>query len=279
MPSLGPWAACPSATAGPVEVFLPALSVRARARDREHQPRVVTVPDPRAGSGMTEVAIIDVDANGYRLRLIDHPAAFDRDGMYGPPGGGDFPDNAWRYGLFCRAALETLRTEPERPVDILHLHDWHSGPAAIQRDAWLADDPVLGRAAIVITLHNLAYHGWTPREQLDQLGLAPGGGVLPADADGIDLIREGIVRAEVANTVSPGFRPGGTDAGGSASGWRTRSPPRATDSSGSSTGSTPPSGIRRPTRRSPRPYSADDLSGKRGLPGGPARAGWLRPGR
>ena len=44
-----------------------------------------------------------------------------------------------------------------------------------------------------------------PREQLPQLGLVPGGGVIPADADGVDLLREGIVRAEVANTVSPGF--------------------------------------------------------------------------
>src|SRR5438132_1545988 len=79
------------------------------------------------------------------------------------------------------------------------------GPAAIARDAWYDDDTILGRAAIVMTLHNLAYHGWTARDSLGQLGLAPGGGVVPAAADGIDLLREGIVRAEMANTVSPGF--------------------------------------------------------------------------
>ena len=194
----------PGATSGPVEVFLPpyrSVPVPAEVAGS----RQVRVPDPLAPDGVTELTVVDVAADGYRLRLVDHPPAFDRDGMYGPPTGGDFADNAWRYGLFCRAALETLRTEPERPVDVLHLHDWHSGPAAIQRDAWLGDDPVIGRAAIVITLHNLAYHGWTGREQLGQLGLVPGGGVLPADADGVDLIREGIVRAEIANTVSPGF--------------------------------------------------------------------------
>ena len=194
----------PGATSGEVEVFLPRYrSVPVPATIAGS--RIVRVPDPRAQEGMTELTIVDVAANGYLLRLVDHPPAFDRDGMYGPPAGGDFPDNPWRYGLFCRAALETLRTEPERPVDILHLHDWHAGPAAIQRDAWLADDPILGRAAIVITLHNLAYHGWTGREDLPQLGLVPGGGVLAADADGIDLLREGIVRSQVANTVSPGF--------------------------------------------------------------------------
>lgn len=202
----------PGATAGPVEVFLPryrSVPVPEAIAGR----RTVRVPDPLAADGIAEISIVDVNADGYRLRLVDHPAAFDRDGMYGPPGA-DFADNAWRYGLFCRAALETLRTEPEAPVDILHIHDWHSAPAAIQRDAWLADDPVLGRAAIVMTLHNLAYHGWTGRDQLGQLGLVPGGGVLPADADGVDLIREGIVRAQVVNTVSPGFaREALTEAG------------------------------------------------------------------
>ncbi|HEX2756023.1 MAG TPA: glycogen/starch synthase [Candidatus Limnocylindrales bacterium] len=194
----------PGATDGDVEVFLPryrSVPVPAAVAGS----RVVRVPDPQAPDGVTEMTIVDVAANGYRLRLVDHPPAFGRDGMYGPAAGGDFTDNAWRYGLFCRAALETLRSEPERPVDILHLHDWHSGPAAIQRDAWAADDPILGRAAIVMTVHNLAYHGWTGRGDLGQLGLVPGGGVLPVDADGVDLIREGIVRAEIANTVSPGF--------------------------------------------------------------------------
>jgi starch synthase len=194
----------PGATDGEVEVFLPRYrSVPVPAETAGS--RRIRVPDPLAPDGTTELGIVDVAANGYRLRLVDHPPAFDRDGMYGPSTGGDFADNPWRYGLFCRAALETLRTEPDRPVDVLHLHDWHSGPAAIQRDAWLADDPVLGRAAIVMTLHNLAYHGWTGRDELGQLGLVPGGGVLPAGADGVDLIREGIVRAQMVNTVSPGF--------------------------------------------------------------------------
>ncbi len=194
----------PGATDGEVEVFLPRYrSVPVPSQTAGS--RTVRVPDPLATDGVTELRIIEVAADGYRLRLVDHPPAYDRDGLYGPPGGADFGDNPWRFGLLGRAALETLRTEPDRPVDILHLHDWHAGPAAIQRDAWLADDPVIGPAAIVMTLHNLAYHGWTPREQLRQLGLVPGGGVIAADADGVDLIREGIVRAEVANTVSPWY--------------------------------------------------------------------------
>jgi starch synthase len=201
-----------------VDVFLPryrSVPVPGPIAGTVSRPHVVRVPDPLGPDGTTDVSIVDVAADGYRLRLVDHPAAFDRDGMYGPPGGDDFPDNPWRFGLFCRSALETLRSERERPVDILHLHDWHSGPAAIQRDAWFADDPVIGRAAIVVTLHNLAYHGWTGRDELHQLGLVPGGGVVAEDAEGVDLLREAIIRAEVANTVSPGFaRESLTPAGG-----------------------------------------------------------------
>ncbi|HEY7970489.1 MAG TPA: glycogen/starch synthase [Candidatus Limnocylindrales bacterium] len=203
----------PAAVDGPVDVFLPRYRSVA-VPDGTPPGRPLRIPDPLAPDGATDLRIVDVEANGYRLRLVDHPAAFDRDGMYGPPGG-DFADNAWRFGILGRAALETLRSEGTRPVDVIHLHDWHGGPAAIQRDAWLADDPVVGRAAIVTTLHNLAYHGWTDRSRLRQLGLVPGGGIVPADAHGVDLIREAIVRAEVANTVSPGFaREALTPAGG-----------------------------------------------------------------
>jgi starch synthase len=194
----------PAATDGPVDVFLPRY--RAVPVPQETGPgRTLRVPDPATLDGATEVTIRDVAANGYRLRLVDAPEAFDRDGFYGPPGGGDFADNARRFGLLCRAALEVLRLEADRPVDIIHLHDWHSCPAALYRERPFGDDPVLGQAAVVLTLHNLAYHGWTPAEDLPQLGLAPGDGIVPRGADGLDLLAAGIERAEMANTVSPGY--------------------------------------------------------------------------
>jgi len=186
----------------PLDVFLP------RYRGIPEPTRVertisLRVPDPRAPTGNTTVQVVDVAADGYRLRLIDHPAAFDRAGYYGDDAG-DYADNAWRFGLFCRAALEALRADG-RPVDVLHLHDWHTGPAAIFRDARYADDPVIRGAAILMTLHNLAYHGWTPLGALGQLGLRPGDGVVPRGADGLDLLLSGIERADLVNTVSPGF--------------------------------------------------------------------------
>ena len=66
---------------------------------------------------------------------------------------------------------------------------------------------MIGPAAITLTLHNLAYHGWTPRGRVADLGL--GANPPAGDAWGIDLLREGIVRAEMVNTVSPDVRPRG----------------------------------------------------------------------
>lgn len=195
--------AVPGAIDGPVDVFLPRYrSVPVPAGSGAGRP--LRVPDPYAVGGASDVTIVDIEANGYRLRLVDHAAAFDRDALYGPPGG-DYADNAWRFGLLCRAALETLRLEADRPVDVIHLHDWHACPASLFRDRWYADDPVIGRAAMALTIHNLAYHGWTPLEALSHLGLAPGDGVVAEDAVGIDLLWSGIERVEVANTVSPGY--------------------------------------------------------------------------
>ena len=87
-------------------------------------------------------------------------------------------------------------------------------PRPSARDVRYADDPVIGRAAMLMTLHNLAYHGWTPRERLPQLGLRPRRRRRSRTTrTGIDLLRAGIERAELVNTVSPGLRGRGADAG------------------------------------------------------------------
>ena len=186
----------------PVDVFLPRYRGVVVPLDATSTP--LSVPDPLAPDGTTEVSLVEFEARGYRVRLIDHPPAFDRDGLYGDADG-DYPDNGWRFGLLCRAAIEALLVD-DRPVDVLHLHDWQAMPAVVLRDVAYAAYPLISRAAVMVTIHNLAYQGWLSRAELagfacpDEIKA-----LLKPGADGALLLREGIERAELVNTVSPGY--------------------------------------------------------------------------
>ena len=185
----------------PVDVFLP-LYRGVELPPGEPDASAVRVADPLADGGTVEVRILTVAAAGYRLRLVDHPPAFDRDGIYG------HPDDAWRFAILARAALAVLRADAARgeaPVDVLHLHDWHAAAALLDRAGSLAGDPVVDRAAALLTILNLAHHGWVQRRDLWWIGLSPGDGLVDPDAAGIDLLWDGIERAELVNTVSPSF--------------------------------------------------------------------------
>ena len=187
---------------GLVDVFIPrygSVPVPHGAR-----PVALSIPDPLAPSRSIDLQLLVTETHGYRLHLVDHPPAFDREGIYGTPTA-DHPDNAWRFGLLCRAALEHLR-RGDRPPDVIHIHDWHTVPALLLRDGALAADPAIGRAAFVLTVHNLAYHGWTPADRVPELGLrAIRTPRAIAALEGIDLLLAGIEGAELVNTVSPGF--------------------------------------------------------------------------
>jgi glycogen synthase len=131
----------------PVDVFLP--KYRGMAIPDRATSRTLAVPDPLAESGTTEVNLVEFEDRGYRVRLIDHPPAFDRDGYYGDARG-DYDDNGWRFGLLCRAAIEALLAD-ERPVAVLHLHDWQAMPAVVLRDIAYAAYPLISRAAVMVT--------------------------------------------------------------------------------------------------------------------------------
>src|SRR5262249_34445089 len=68
--------------------------------------RAIDVP---MGAGRYPVRLIERQVEyGVNAILVDAPALFDRDGLYGDPGGG-YGDNAFRFGLLGGAALGYAR--------------------------------------------------------------------------------------------------------------------------------------------------------------------------
>ena len=105
---------------------------------------------------------------GVRFFFVDYPPYFDRDGLYGTASG-DFPDNAERFALFCRAALEGSKILGV--PDIFHCHDWQSALLPILLRTQYLEDPAFRDVRTVFTIHNMGYQGLFPAEILPLLML------------------------------------------------------------------------------------------------------------
>lgn len=103
--------------------------------------------------------------------FVDHPASFDRAGVYGE-GGADYPDNARRFALFSLAALRVLPEIATGPV-VLHAHDWHAALVLVYLRTLYEDASPYCRTAAVLSVHNAGYQGHFPPESVAAVGLPP----------------------------------------------------------------------------------------------------------
>ncbi len=144
-------------------------------------------------------------AERHRVVLIDVPDLFDREALYGTSDG-DYPDNAWRFAVFSRAALEYARLKEWRP-SIIHAHDWQAGLVPVYQKMHLSADPFVGRVPAVFTIHNLAFQGVFPASTLSTIGL--GHEVFDIQAmefwGNISCLKGGINFSEKITTVSPTY--------------------------------------------------------------------------
>lgn len=156
---------------------------------------------------MQEWCAVDVaDNDGVPTYFIEHNNFFARPGLYHDDNYNDYLDNPRRFGFLTRAGLQLaqdLRFEP----DIVHVHDWQTALASAYLKIWHWNDPLLGSAASVLTIHNIAYQGKYPASHYDYLGLQ-WGNFTPdkfEDYGAINFLKGGIVYADVVNTVSPTY--------------------------------------------------------------------------
>ena len=140
-----------------------------------------------------------------RVVLVDIPDLFDREALYGTADG-DYADNAWRFAVFSRAALEYARLKQWRP-SIIHAHDWQAGLVPVYQKMQLSGDPHVGGVPVVFTIHNLAFQGVFPAATLGTIGL--GHEVFDIQAmefwGNISYLKGGINFSEKITTVSPAY--------------------------------------------------------------------------
>ena len=105
---------------------------------------------------------------GVNFYFVDYPPYFDRDGLYGTSSG-DFPDNAERFAMFCRAVLEGSKILGV--PDIFHCHDWQASLVPVLLRTQYVEDPAFRNCGIVLTIHNIGYQGLFPAEILPLLTL------------------------------------------------------------------------------------------------------------
>ncbi len=137
--------------------------------------------------------------------LVDCPSLYDREGLYGDPGGEDYADNHVRFAVLGRAALTVVR-HVFRP-DIIHCHDWQAAPVAITKRTVYAGDPTFMGLPVVLTIHNLGYQGLFPKAALAEMGLeatlyTPG--CLEFFGQ-VNLLKGGILMSDAITTVSPTY--------------------------------------------------------------------------
>jgi starch synthase len=168
----------------------------------------------RKGRKSASVLVDGVEKKGFLRQgalgeipvyLIENKEYFAREELYGTATG-DYPDNALRFSFFCRCVLELLKKMDFRP-DIIHCHDWQTAliPHYLKHER--KNDPFFAKTGVIFTIHNLAYQGLFPSDELEAMGLSRE----CFHIDGlefygkINLLKGGIISADLVTTVSEAY--------------------------------------------------------------------------
>lgn len=186
-----------------VTIFIPYY--RQVARELPNLPvkvQSITIP---YGSYNRFARILDGgEHHGSRVYFVDTPELFDRENFYATPSG-DYPDNAERFGLFCRAVIEASKILGV--PDVFHVHDWQAAMVSVYLRSTYYFDPVLRKVPSVLTVHNAGYQGWFPPKTMETL-------LLPWEMfrfdkleqnDTLNFLKGGVVYADAITTVSPTY--------------------------------------------------------------------------
>lgn len=186
-----------------VRIIMPRYYMINTKELKKHKaPLGVPLGDREAWGGIFEGKIPHSEVPVY---FLDNNEYYGREGVYGPNPGSSFPDNSGRFHFLCKAVFQLCRNLNWIP-DILHCHDWMSGPVPLYlqtEEIWRE----FGKTASVMTIHNLGYQGNFPVDDihhftLDAMDVARRNGYHNGD---LNFLKMGIENAEIVTTVSPTY--------------------------------------------------------------------------
>lgn len=139
-----------------------------------------------------------------RVYFIEYEMFFGSGDVYCGPSGSEL-DNGYRFGFLSRAALDLCEHMQWFP-DVVHCHDWTTGlvPAFLNT---VDLNTNLGRAASVLTVHNLQHQGYCPESVLKYTGIPQ----TLFREDGfesygqVNLLKGGLYHSTKITTVSPSY--------------------------------------------------------------------------
>lgn len=120
-----------------------------------------------------------------------------------------YADDAVRWALLCRGALEFVRLHPNWTPDIIVSSDWQTGLLANFLKTTYKNDPVLSKIATVLTIHNLYFQAMFDHKFVSEMDFDDGHSPIPAfnspRLEHINCMRRGVIYSDVINTVSPNY--------------------------------------------------------------------------
>ncbi|MEH6949262.1 glycogen synthase GlgA [Bacillus sp. JJ634] len=139
--------------------------------------------------------------NGINYYFLDNEYYFKRHGSYG------YFDDGERFAFFSRAVLEALPYLEEKP-DIIHCHDWQTGPISVLLKSHFSNHPFYRNLKTVFTIHNLRYQGVFPKSVLSEL-LDLSELYFHMDAlefyGNVSYLKAGLAFSDYLTTVSPSY--------------------------------------------------------------------------
>ncbi|MCX8027858.1 MAG: glycogen synthase GlgA [Thermodesulfovibrionales bacterium] len=137
------------------------------------------------------------------INFIEFEQYFGRDGLYNDTNGQGFLDNDNRFVFLSRGAIELARMIGFAP-DIIHVHDWQTAIIPVYINTIYKQDETVGKAATVLTIHNMQHQGDFYAGLMDVLGVGwEHFNFLELEAfNKVNLLKGGIYHATLLTTVS-----------------------------------------------------------------------------